>query len=106
MLVLMEQGTISGKIAKMVFEEMFNTGKHAEEVVKEKGLVQVTDESALLPVVDQVIAENPRIVADILGGKDKSLMFLVGQVMKYTRGQANPRLVNDLLSKRIAEKRP
>ena len=106
MLVLMDQGTISGKIAKMVFEEMFNSGKHAEEVVKEKGLVQVTDESALLLVVDQVIKENPKIVSDVLGGKDKSLMFLVGQVMKYTRGQANPQLVNELLRKRIAEKKP
>ena len=104
MLMLMDEGTISGKIAKAVFEEMFHTGKRAEEIVKEKGLVQITDESALLTVVDQVIAENPKIVDDILGGKDKSLMFLVGQVMKSTRGQANPQLVNELLRKRIEEK--
>ena len=104
MLMLMDKGTISGKIAKAVFEEMFHTGKRAEEIVKEKGLVQITDESALLAVVDQIIAENPKIVDDILGGKDKSLMFLVGQVMKSTRGQANPKLVNEFLKKRIEEK--
>lgn len=106
MLKLLDSGAITGKIAKTVFEEMFNSGKRADEIVREQGLVQIADESALLPVVDQVMEGNPRIVQDILGGKDRSIMFLVGQVMKHTRGQANPQLVNELLRKRIEERRP
>lgn len=102
MLKLMADGTISGKIAKSVFEEMFETGKSASEIVKEKGMVQITGAAELYPVVDQVISENPRIVQDVLGGKDKSFGFLVGQVMKYTQGRANPQVVNDLLRERLA----
>ncbi|BAF60702.1 asp-tRNAAsn/Glu-tRNAGln amidotransferase B subunit [Pelotomaculum thermopropionicum SI] len=101
MLRLIEKGTISGKIAKTVFEEMFATGRDAEDIVKEKGLVQISDEGAIAAIVDQVIAGNPRTVEDYRSGKEKALGFLVGQVMKATRGKANPELVNRLLKEKI-----
>ncbi|HHW15308.1 MAG TPA: Asp-tRNA(Asn)/Glu-tRNA(Gln) amidotransferase subunit GatB [Firmicutes bacterium] len=106
MLKLMEKGTISGKIAKTVFEEMFHTGQRAEEIVKEKGLVQISDEGELARVVEAVIAANPKSAADFQGGKEAALGFLVGQVMKETKGRANPGLVNQLLRSRLsADKR-
>ncbi|MDI6631228.1 MAG: Asp-tRNA(Asn)/Glu-tRNA(Gln) amidotransferase subunit GatB [Bacillota bacterium] len=102
LLKLIDDGTISGKIAKTVFEEMFNTGKDPQAVVEEQGLVQITDAAALKAVVEKVIAANPKVVADFKQGKDKALGFLVGQVMKETRGKANPQLVNRLLKESIA----
>lgn len=101
LLRLMDKGTISGKIAKTVFEEMFATGKDAEEIVREKGLVQITDEGAIAAVVEEVLAANPKVVADYLGGKEKVFAFLVGQVMKATRGKANPELANRLLREKL-----
>lgn len=101
LLELMDKGTISGKIAKTVFEEMFTTGKDASVIVKEKGLVQISDEGAITTVVDEVIANNPKSVEDFRAGKEKALGFLVGQVMKATRGKANPELVNRLLKEKI-----
>ena len=98
---LIGQGTISGKIAKDVFEEMFATGKAADVIVKEKGLAQITDTSAVAAVVDQVIAANPGPVADFRAGKDRAIGFLVGQVMKQTKGQASPELVNKLLREKL-----
>jgi aspartyl-tRNA(Asn)/glutamyl-tRNA(Gln) amidotransferase subunit B len=97
MLNLMKQGTISGKIAKTVFEEMFNTGKSAAEIVKEKGLVQISDEGELKALVERVVAEHPQSVEDYRNGKKKALGFLVGQIMKETKGRANPQVVNQLL---------
>ena len=102
MLKMIEDGTISGKIAKTVFEEMFETGKDPEVVVKEKGLVQISDESAIAAVVDEVIAANPRSVEDFRNGKDKAIGFLVGQIMKATKGKANPQLVNKLLKDKLS----
>ncbi|MEW5897826.1 MAG: Asp-tRNA(Asn)/Glu-tRNA(Gln) amidotransferase subunit GatB [Bacillota bacterium] len=101
MLRLIDQGTISGKIAKTVFEEMFATGSDPERIVKEKELVQITDEGAIAAVVEEVIANHPKVVEDYRAGKDKALGFLVGQVMKATRGKANPELVNRLLKERL-----
>ncbi|MEW6423470.1 MAG: Asp-tRNA(Asn)/Glu-tRNA(Gln) amidotransferase subunit GatB [Bacillota bacterium] len=101
MLRLIAQGTISGKIAKTVFEEMFATGSDPEKIVKEKGLVQITDEGAIAAIVEEVIANHPKVVEDYRAGKDKALGFLVGQVMKATRGKANPELVNRLLKERL-----
>jgi len=101
MLQLMDKGTISGKIAKTVFEEMFATGKDAETIVKEKGLVQISDEGAIASVVDEILANNPKSVEDYRDGKEKALGFLVGQVMKATRGKANPELVNKLLKEKL-----
>ena len=101
LLQLIDNGTISGKIAKMVFEEMFITGKKAKDIIKEKGLIQITDTVALDKIVARVIAANPQSVVDYQQGKGKALGFLVGQVMKETNGKANPVLVNELLKKQI-----
>ncbi len=101
MLRLIDNGTISGKIAKTVFKEMFATGKRADEIVKEKGLVQISDEGEIQAIVDKVIAANPQSVADFHAGKDRALGFLVGQVMKETKGKANPGLVNKLLKEKL-----
>lgn len=101
LLKLIDKGTISGKIAKTVFEEMFESGKDPETVVKEKGLVQISDEGAIAAVVDQVIAANPKSVEDFQSGKTQAIGFLVGQVMKATKGKANPEVVNKLLREKL-----
>lgn len=101
MLKLIDNGTISGKIAKTVFEEMFKTGKRPEEVVKEKGLVQISDQSEIDAMVDQVLADNPKSVEDYKAGKEKAIGFLVGQVMKLSKGKANPGMVNELLREKM-----
>lgn len=101
MLALIDKGTISSKIAKTVFDEMWASGKDADVIVKEKGLVQISDEGAIIAIVDQVIAANPQSVADYQAGKEKAIGFLVGQIMKQTKGRANPELVNKLLKERI-----
>ncbi|TYO96257.1 Asp-tRNA(Asn)/Glu-tRNA(Gln) amidotransferase subunit GatB [Desulfallas thermosapovorans] len=102
MLQLMDKGTISGKIAKTVFEEMFNTGKDPGKVVEEKGLVQISDAALIDKVVDEVIAANPKSVEDYRAGKEKVIGFLVGQVMKATTGKANPGMVNKLLKEKLS----
>lgn len=99
MLRLIDEGTISGKMAKSVFEEMFATGKQPEVIIKEKGMVQISDESALEPIIARIVADNPKVVEDYRNGKDKAFGFFVGQVMKATRGQANPKMVNDILKR-------
>lgn len=101
MIGLIEKGMISGKIAKTVFKEMLETGKSPQAIVEEKGLVQISDEGALQEVVDRVIANNPQSVADYLAGKEKAIGFLVGQVMRETKGKANPGMVNKLLVERL-----
>lgn len=101
LLKLIDDGTINGKIAKTVFEEMFNSGKLPDVIVKEKGLIQVSDEAALIPVIDNIISANPKVVEDYKNGKEKAAGFFVGQVMKATRGQANPAIVNKLLKDRL-----
>ena len=104
MLVLIDQGTISGKIAKTVFEEMYKTGKDAEAIVKEKGLVQVSDESEIEKVVDEIIQKNPKEAERFRAGEEKLLGFFAGQVMKATKGKANPKMVNELLKKKLSKK--
>jgi aspartyl-tRNA(Asn)/glutamyl-tRNA(Gln) amidotransferase subunit B len=101
LLKLIESGMISGKIAKTVFEEMASSGKAPEAIVQEKGLVQVTDTDAISEVVEEVIASHPQEVSDYRNGKTKLMGFFVGQVMKATRGKANPKTVNDLLRKML-----
>lgn len=103
LLTLIDKGTISSKIAKDVFTEMFESGRDPDVIVKEKGLVQITDESAIEQFVDQVLAENPQSVQDILNGKDRAIGFLVGQVMKLSRGKANPQLANQLIREKISK---
>jgi len=101
LIALISDSTISGKIAKDVFAEMYATGKDAAVIVEEKGLKQVTDTGAIEAVVDEVIAENPDNVAAYKGGKDKLFGFFVGQVMKKMQGKANPAAVNELLKKKL-----
>ena len=103
MIGLIMKDTISGKIAKKVFKEMWTSPDDPEKIVKEKGLVQITDTSAIEPAVDAAIASNPKAVAEYKGGKKKALGALVGQVMKATRGKANPQMVNQLLAQKLAE---
>ena len=99
-----EAGTISGKTAKAVFEEMFATGKAPGEVVKEKGLEQITSSDEVVTSVDKVISDNAKAVEDYRGGKEEAIKFLVGQVMRETRGRASPDVVTELLKEKLAEK--
>ena len=96
-----EQGKISGKIAKVVFAEMWQTGASAEEIIQKKGLVQINDASALESIIEQVIAAHPAQVAEYRGGREKVFGFFVGQAMKATKGQANPDLLNEILKKKL-----
>jgi aspartyl-tRNA(Asn)/glutamyl-tRNA(Gln) amidotransferase subunit B len=102
MIVLVEKGTISGKIAKTVMEEMVATGKPPAAIVEEKGLVQISGSGELEGIVDTVMTQHADAVAQFRSGKQGSLGFLVGQVMKATSGRANPQTVNDLLRKKLA----
>lgn len=99
---LIGKGTISSKIAKTVFEEMWKTGDDPAKIVEEKGLVQITDTKAIEEIVDRVIADNPKPVEDYKGGNKKSIGFLVGQVMKLSKGKANPGMVNQLLAQKLS----
>ncbi|MBC1828000.1 Asp-tRNA(Asn)/Glu-tRNA(Gln) amidotransferase subunit GatB [Listeria seeligeri] len=97
MLQLIEAGTISSKIAKKVFRELALNGGDAEQVVKDKGLVQISDEGALRTIIGEILDNNEQSITDYKNGKDRAVGFLVGQVMKATKGQANPPMVNKLL---------
>ena len=101
MLELLDQGVLSIPLAKKVFEEMFNTGKAAEQIVAEQGLTQISGAEELEAVVEQVLKDNPKAVADFKKGKEQALKFLVGQVMRSTKGRAKPDLVNDLLKEKL-----
>jgi len=102
MIQLIEEGAISGKMAKDVIDEMYKTGKPPQEIIKEKGLAQITDEAELVKTITAIIEANPNQLKDYRGGKEKLFGFFVGQVMKATQGKANPQLVNDLLKKMLA----
>ena len=97
MIKLIADGTISSKIAKTVFKELIENGGDAETIVKEKGLVQISDEGELVKIINEIIDANPKPLEDYKGGNQKAKGFFVGQVMKATKGQANPPLVNKLL---------
>jgi len=101
MLDLIDNGTLSGAAAKAVFEEMFNTGKQATEIIAEKGLTQISDAQEIDGIVSRVIATNTQAVSDFKKGKEQALTFLVGQVMRETKGRANPSLVNKLLKESL-----
>jgi len=103
LLALVEDGIISGKIAKSVFDEMAQTGKPAQQIVEEKGLVQITDTGALTDVVLKIISSHPKEVEAYKNGKTKLLGFFVGQIMKETRGQANPKMVNEILKQKLTD---
>jgi len=98
-----EDSTISGKIAKEIFEEMWNSKKSPDEIIEEKGLKQVTDSSEIKKVINQVLDQNPSQLEQYKSGKEKLFGFFVGQVMKASRGKANPEQVNKLLEERLKE---
>lgn len=103
LLGLIADDTISGPIAKDVFRVMFDTGRDATAIIKEKNLVQVSGEDELTPIIEQVISENPGPAQDYRDGKKKAIGFLVGQVMKLTKGKANPKIVNKMLAAKLEE---
>jgi aspartyl-tRNA(Asn)/glutamyl-tRNA(Gln) amidotransferase subunit B len=98
---LISNATISGKIAKDVFAQMYSTGKDAHTIVSEQGLQQVTDTGEIEKIIDEILAENPDNVAAYRGGKDKLFGFFVGQVMKRMAGKANPAALNDILKRKL-----
>ena len=104
MIKLIEKGTISSKIAKKVFKELIEKGGDAEKIVKEKGLVQISDESVLLKLVTDALDSNPQSIEDFKNGKDRAIGFLVGQIMKASKGQANPPMVNKILLEEIKKR--
>ena len=94
--MLIDKGTISSAIGKKVLEELFENPKKPEEIVKEKGWIQISDEGAIKEIVLKILENNPQSIADYKAGKDRALGFLVGQAMKETRGKANPQMLNKL----------
>ncbi len=103
MLKLIKDGVISGKIAKDLFQRMLDTGKSPDVIVKEEGLVQITDESGIIGAVLEALRESAGVVADFKSGKENAIGFLVGAVMKKTKGKANPQVVNKLLRQEIGK---
>jgi aspartyl-tRNA(Asn)/glutamyl-tRNA(Gln) amidotransferase subunit B len=103
---LVDDGTISGTMAKTVFDAMYESGRKATEIVQEKGLRQISDENALVTAVEQVLADNPTEVSEFRAGREKLLSFFMGQVMKVTQGKANPQVVNKLLREKLAGQEP
>jgi aspartyl-tRNA(Asn)/glutamyl-tRNA(Gln) amidotransferase subunit B len=102
MILLIQDGTISGKMAKEVSEAMYRTGKAPRAIIEEKGLIQITDEAALAGTISEIIGKNPAQAAQYRAGKEKVFGFFVGQVMKATGGKASPQVINDLLKKMLA----
>src|SRR3989304_6222893 len=98
-----EDNIINTVTAKSVLDEMFKTGKNADDIIKERGLGQISDTGELEKIVAGVINSNGQPVADYRAGKDTALKFLVGQVMRATKGRANPQLVNEVLKRKLAE---
>jgi len=103
LLELVEEGVISGKIAKTVFDQMAQTGKPARQIVEEKGLIQITDTGAIEDIVAQVVSRHPKEVEAYQNGKTKLMGFFVGQVMQATKGQANPKMVNEILKRKLSK---
>ena len=101
LIILIDKGTISSSIAKKVLEELFENPRDPEEIIKEKGWIQISDEGAIKEVVLKVLEANPQSVADYKAGKEKAIGFLVGQAMKATKGKANPQMLNEMFKKEI-----
>ncbi|MCL0029868.1 Asp-tRNA(Asn)/Glu-tRNA(Gln) amidotransferase GatCAB subunit B, partial [Dehalococcoidia bacterium] len=101
MLDLIEQGILSTTLAKQVFEEMFYSGKQPAHIMAEKGLTLISGTEEIAAIIDQVLRDNARAVADFRGGKEQALKFLVGQVMKSTKGRAKPDLVARLIREKV-----
>ena len=104
MIQLIVDGTISSKIAKKVFQELMKNGGDPKVIVKEKGLIQLSDPAQLLPIINEVLDNNAQSIEDFKSGKDRAVGFLVGQIMKATKGQANPGVVNQLLKQELGKR--
>ncbi|WP_171378675.1 Asp-tRNA(Asn)/Glu-tRNA(Gln) amidotransferase subunit GatB [Enterococcus cecorum] len=104
MIQLIVDGTISSKIAKKVFQELMKNGGDPKVIVKEKGLIQLSDPAQLLPIINEVLDNNAQSIEDFKNGKDRAVGFLVGQIMKATKGQANPSVVNQLLKQELGKR--
>ena len=104
MIQLIVDGTISSKIAKKVFQELMKNGGDPKVIVKEKGLIQLSDPAQLLPIINEVLDNNAQSIEDFKNGKDRAVSFLVGQIMKATKGQANPGVVNQLLKQELGKR--
>lgn len=104
MIQLIVDGTISSKIAKKVFQELMKNGGDPKVIVKEKGLIQLSDPAQLLPIINEVLDNNAQSIEDFKNGKDRAVGFLVGQIMKATKGQANPGVVNQLLKQELGKR--
>lgn len=104
MIQLIEDGTISGKIAKKVFQEIIKNDTDPEKWVNDKGLIQLSDPAKLTPIIDGVLDDNQQSIEDFKNGKDRAIGFLVGQIMKQTHGQANPKVVNQILMTEIKKR--
>jgi aspartyl-tRNA(Asn)/glutamyl-tRNA(Gln) amidotransferase subunit B len=96
-----EQGTISSTVAKDVFAKMYDSGRSAADIVAADGLAQISDSSSLAPIVHRVVEAHPDVIAEIRAGKDRKFQFLVGQVMKETKGKGDPKIVTDLMKAAI-----
>jgi aspartyl-tRNA(Asn)/glutamyl-tRNA(Gln) amidotransferase subunit B len=101
---LVESKSISGKIGKTVFQEMWASGKEPDQIIKEKGLVQITDESVIMSWIQEIMDKNPQAVVDYRAGKSKLFGFFVGELMKLSKGKASPELANQLLQKELGKK--
>ena len=105
LLSMMEKGAISGKIGKIVFEEMWKTGKDSNQIVRERGLIQVSDVTEITDIIRKILSDNPGEVTRYLNGKTQLIAFFVGQTMKATRGRANPQIVNEILTDELEKLR-
>ena len=101
---MVKSGKINNNTGKKVLREVFETGKNPEEIVKEQGLVQISDESQLKEIVKEILDNNEQSIIDYKNGKDRAVGFLVGQVMKASRGKANPQLVNQMVVSMLEER--
>jgi len=104
LLTLIDEGAISGKIAKDVFAKMAESGEPADQIIAERGWGQISDKDRLAKLVEEAIARNPEAVEDFKSGKEKAIGALVGYIMGQTKGQANPQLVNQMLREKLAER--
>ena len=101
---MIKEGTISGKIAKDVFEEMYQTGERPGKIVRDKGWTQILDTREIEKAIEKAVQGNPKLVEDYRQGKERLFGFFVGEVMKETKGKANPKLVNELLKEKLKAK--
>ena len=104
MIILISDGTISSKIAKKVFKEIIENDTDPKAFVEAKGMVQLSDPAQLTPIIDAVLDDNQQSIDDFKAGKDRAIGFLVGNIMKQTRGKANPKVVNQILMQEIKKR--